>query len=218
VRIWKAVSGNDESKPTLHAKFNYYGGHKKYPIQGMMAKADGKAELYYDEIIFEKDAYTKKNRWVMKISLKSIQLDNFGINDKVTGQFFDGVSFFGFDFGGSTKNRTEPRLIIPFVDEDNILQTPEFTFQNDGFMVTDDTGKWAKEIYNTIISLNKSSPQRLTDDKISEISNHVELKFKENVEKTSKPKEQDPLNILKLRLSKGEITLEEFEKLKKAIE
>ncbi len=216
--IWGAVSGNNEIKPTLHANFNYYGGHKKYPIQGMMAKAGGKAELYYDEIIFKKDAYTEKNRWVMKISLQSIQLDNFGIKDKVTGQFFDGVSFFGFDFGGSTKNRTEPRLIIPFVDEDNILQTPEFTIQNDGFMVTDETGKWAKEIYNTVISLKKSSTQRLADDKISEISNRVEQKFKKNVEKTSKPKEQDPLNILKLRLAEGEITLEEFEKLKKAIE
>jgi len=182
-------------KPNRVGKFTYYGGHQRFPIEGMMATAKGKVVLYDDAIFFYKEAHLEKNTWIMKIPLSSIQLESFGVHDKVTGQFIDGVTFFGFDFSGQSKNKTEPRLIISHVDENNVLQKPEFTIVDKGFFKYDDTAKWGRLIYDAVTPLKKSSPkvQVQNDD-------------------------DSPIEILKKRYARGELSKDEFENMKKDLE
>jgi len=44
----------------LKAEFTYYGGHIRFPIEGMMALVKGDAMLDENEIIFRKNAFWKK--------------------------------------------------------------------------------------------------------------------------------------------------------------
>ena len=62
---------------------------------------------------------------------------------------------------------------------------------DEGFLKYDDTGKWAKRIYDVVAPLQKS-------------------KVKEQVQNV----DDSPIGILKKRYAKGEISKDEFEQMK----
>ncbi len=171
--------------------FSYWGGHKEVQIKGFFKMINGEAVLHQDSIEFVK----QNGGMIMNIPLKSIQFENFGIDNKVTGQAVQGASLFGFDFGGTTQNITSARLIIPYIDHNGVLQKPEFEFGG----IIKKTGKWAEEIYKILLPLQNNSDS-------------VKNKIVENHD------DDEVIRILKIRYAKGEISKEEFHEIKKDLE
>ena len=170
--------------------FFYWGGHKQVQITGFFKMIRGEAVLYYDSIDFKKN----NGGLIMSIPLKSIQFENFGIENKITGQSILGGKF-GFVFAGNTQNITSARLLIPYIDRNGVLQKPEFEFGG----IIKKTAKWAEEIYTRILPLQ--------DNKTSSVK-----------EKSKIQDLEDPIQILKIRYAKGEISNEEFYEIKKDLE
>ena len=166
--------------------FFYWGGHKEVQITGFFKMIKGEATLYHDSIDFKKH----NSGTIISIPLKSVQFESFGIQNKITGQSFQGGKF-GFAFAGTTQNMTSARLVIPYIDRNGVLQKPEFEFGG----IIKKTGKWADEIYKRLLPLQNNS-------------NVVKNKTEVN-------QDDEPMRILKIRYAKGEITKEEFEEIKK---
>ncbi|MEK0360739.1 MAG: SHOCT domain-containing protein, partial [Nitrosopumilus sp.] len=89
---------------------------------------------------------------------------------------------------------TSARLLIPYIDRNAVLQKPEFEFGG----IIKKTAKWAEEIYRRLLPLQ--------DNKTSSVK-----------EKSKIQDLEDPIQILKIRYAKGEITKEEFEEIKKDV-
>jgi len=86
-------------------------------------------------------------------------------------------------------------IIVPYIDENGILQEPRFGASSIGGKVIREL---SAKLYELIVKAKKDT--------------FPSIKQKENT------KSEDPLQILKIRLVKGEITREEFEEMKKMLE
>lgn len=104
-----------------------------------------------------------------------------------------------FAFGGGVIHETgqRHRLLIPYVDENGIVQQPIFGVSSYGGK---DIRKWAETLY-----------EQLVEEKQQQSSSDI----KENIQTD---KDSDPIAVLKLRYAKGEITKKEYEEMRKTLE
>jgi hypothetical protein len=109
-----------------------------------------------------------------------------------------GVSSGNIAFGGGAIHETgqRHRLLIPYVDENGIVQQPVFGVSSYGGK---DIRKSAKKLYEQLVEVKK---------RLSQVA----------IEKVRTDKDNDPITVLKLRFAKGEITKEEYENMRKIIE
>ena len=102
-------------------------------------------------------------------------------------------------FGGGVIHETgqRHRLLIPYVDENGIVQQPVFGVSSYGGK---DIRKWAETLYEQLVEEKQQQSLRMLSENIQT------------------DKDSDPIAVLKLRYAKGEITKEEYEEMRKTIE
>ena len=110
-----------------------------------------------------------------------------------------GISSDNIAFGGGAIHETgqRHRLVVPYVDENGIIQQPVFG-------ISSYKGKeiriWAEELYKQLVE-EKHRWSQVIDEKIQTDDDN-----------------DDPIAILKLRFAKGEISKKEYEEMRKMIE
>ena len=112
-----------------------------------------------------------------------------------------GVLTSNVSFGGGMIQEAgkKHRLLVPYIDENGILQEPEFGISSfKGKTIR----KWAAELYKLMVKRKQTM-----DEDLGIHGTHQDEKayFK-------------PIDILKVRLAKGEITRAEYEELRKVID
>jgi hypothetical protein len=85
-------------------------------------------------------------------------------------------------------------VTVPYIDENKIIQAPRFRIN---FPISSlKPEEWASRLYNAIVEARKNS--------IEQSSEILSL--------------DEPLQVLKLRLAKGEITKEQYDDLRKVLD
>lgn len=185
----------------------YYGGHKAYLAGGYFSKFQiGTIYLTDNYLIFSKGDKESSQRWEIIIPLSSVVIEKWGIEEEsrrkdiVGGATALGDS--GVAIGGGTMHDSGKahHVVVPYIDENGIPQEPRFGASSIGGKVIREL---SAKLYELIVKSNKNSLQT---------ANNKQQSF------TSKTKDDVPLQVLKMRLVKGEITKEDFEELKKMLE
>lgn len=184
----------------------YYGGHKAIVAGGFINKFEyGKMFLTDSHFIFIKDTDTQpQNNFHMIIPLQSVIADDLSLEEEARRQQISGIGGVigpGIGIGlGSGVMRSKGKahhIVIPYTDENGVFQQPRFGISSFG-------GKairiWSQKVYEQIIIVRNNFPSKV------------------QTIKTLKGEQQDPLTVLKLRLAKGEINEEAYERLKKLLE
>lgn len=163
--------------------------------------------------IFEKSDKYPLKRWKIVIPLRNVVTDKFAVEERSRRKQISGGSIavgggVGFGTGFIEESGKEHRLVIAYRDEYGIFQAPRFGVASFG-------GKkireWAKMLYEAIAiqSLYSKAEEVVRNRAQKEKSAHSESLAHSNIE---------PLQVLKLRLAKGEITAQEYEELRKLLE
>ena len=92
------------------------------------------------------------------------------------------------------------RLLIPYVDENGIVQQPVQPVFGVSSYKGKDIRKWAETLYKQLV---EEKQRQLSSD------------FNKSIQTD---KGIDPISVLKLRYAKGEITIKEYEEMRKTIE
>jgi hypothetical protein len=175
----------------------YYGGHKVHLAGGVFSDYEfGKMYLTDIYLIFAKENKDISKRWEIIIPLSSVVMEQWDVKGEsrrkqiVAGGASSGNIAMG---GGVIHERGQRhRLSIPYVDVNGIVQQPVFGVSS---FRGKDIRKWAEKLYELLV---KPRP-----------------KLSQNIEPSET---KNPLDILKLRFAKGEISENEFKKMRKIIE
>jgi uncharacterized membrane protein len=91
---------------------------------------------------------------------------------------------------------------VPYIDENGIPQEPRFGVVSlSGRAIKE----WAAKLYEVVVEVKN---QQKTSEEVTE----------DSIKHDTKVNNIDPIQVLKVRLAKGEITKEEFEELRKMLE
>jgi len=182
----------------------YHGGHKAFLAGGVFADRE-RGQMYLTErflIFCRRDC-------IIKVPLDRVLITGWTVTEDsrrrtISGAVFGGAGpgLLGPTFGGMyggvlQESGKKHQIVLPYIDENGIPQEPRFAVWSITGKVTKE---WAKAIYERIVEIKKSNAD-----------------FNDEKQKMA-PSEDDPIKILKIRLAKGEITLEEYERMKKILE
>lgn len=196
--------GDMIGKVLLVSSATYYGGHKAYLAGGAFSDSQlGKLYLTDHYVIFVKADNDPSKRWEIIIPLISVNIEQWGIEEKARLKHITGVGG-GFGDGGGIgtglihETGKEHHLIIAYTDENRIPQQPRFGLvaTNEGTPIR----QWAESVYRAVVSSKKDT--------------NVSGSIANSDGKTN----EDPLHILKIRFVKGEITKEEYDEMRKVVE
>lgn len=175
----------------------YFGGHKVH-LAGVILSDYESGKMYLTDVylIFAKGNNDVSNRWEIIIPLSSVVMEQWDVKGESRRKHIiaGGASSGNIAIGGGVihERGQRHRLSIPYVDENGIVQRPVFGVSSFGGK---DIRKWAEKIYELLV---KPRPW---------LSPNIE------------PDEMErPLDILKLRFAKGEISKDQFEEMRKIIE
>jgi len=144
----------------------------------------------------------ESKKWKITIPLEKVIIEDWKVDEKIRRKsMVGGGAGFGLFGGGGVIHDTGKAhdIVIPYVDENGITQAPRFgivSFSGNAIR------EWAKIIYDQLVMVNK---EKQTQKNIPSGN-------------TDEKPQEDPIRILKIRLAKGEITKEEFDDLKSALE
>lgn len=180
----------------------YHGGHKLHLAGGKFGDHElGKLILTNDYFIFMKNQKDPNKTWEIIIPLQAINVDHWHVSEESRRQNISmgGIEGDGLMGGVGTINESgkRHRIVIPYVDENGILNSPVFGVSS---MSGQAIKELATSLYGLIINLKKNSIKNVVSKEQS--NNHP----------------SDPITILKLRFAKGEINKQEFEEMKKILE
>ena len=182
----------------------YYGGHKLHLAGGKFGDFEsGKMYLTNTHFIINKINTDQQKAWEIIIPLNSIDLDKWQISEESRRKniIMGGASTDNTMFASGTINESgkRHRIIIPYVDENDINQSPVFGISSlSGNAIRD----WVTNLYQAVINNKQMLKESIADDPVIKKENDL----------------TDPLTIAKLRFAKCEITKEEFQEMKKLLE
>lgn len=183
----------------------YYGGHKAFLGGGYFTKFQSGTIFLTDlYLIFLKGGKEPTDCWEIVIPLNSVIIDKWTIEEESRRKHITGggvaLGESGAAIGGGAIHDAGKahHILIPYVDENGIPQEPRFGISSLGGKAI---REWSSKIYELIVQAKKINAQRPS------MEPHA-------VSKTT----DDPMHILKMRLVKGEISLADYEKLRKLLE
>ncbi len=194
----------------------YYGGHKAHLAGGFVQDSiAGELILTNRNLTFItyrqyfkpfKGVITEED-WRMVIPLKNILVEKWTVEENSRRKTFSGGNIplaFGISHmsGKIEESGKTHNLVIPYIDSNGIEQEPRFGVKS---FTGKAIKKWAETFYNIVAEIHKYENQK---------------KIEENNQKSTEEngKEDEPMKILKIRFAKGEITKEEYDEMKKALE
>ena len=185
----------------------YYGGHKSYLAGGLLSDYEmGQIFLSETYLIFLKKHNDFTKRIEIIIPLNSVIIQGWSVQENIRrkeivggggGLLGQGI---GSGVGGGFIHDTgkSHRLVIPYIDENGIPQEPRFGISSLG-------GKkireWSAKVYELVVKNKKENPQTKLEP--------------ETPKQRPQSNPDDPIQILKLRYAKGEISKDEFEQMRK---
>jgi hypothetical protein len=185
----------------------YHGGHKVHLAGGTFGEHEsGKMYLTDKYLIFAKGDRNPDKRWEIEIPINSIVLEQWSVRSESRRQHIVGggtavTNSVGFGGGVIQEAGKKHRLVVPYIDENGILQEPIFGISSyKGKTIR----RWAAELYKLMVKRKQSMDENLGND---DIQANSELSVSQ----------ANPLDILKVRLAKGEITKTEYEELRKMV-
>jgi len=199
----------------------YYGGHKAYLAGGTFSDAqNGRLFLTEKYLVFIKDSFRESKRWRIEIPLDKVIVEDWKIDEKTRRKTMAGGGIgFGLFGGAGTIHDTGKAhdIVVPYVDENGITQAPRFGVAS---IFGGGIKKWAEALYQILAEIQKEKARKEAIPANPARTSLAPLGTKATENKIPKKSthDQDPLDIIKLRLAKGEISKEEFEKLRKMIE
>lgn len=182
----------------------YHGGHKVHLAGGTFgAFESGKMYLTDEYLIFAKGNKNPFKRWEIEIPINSIVLEQWGVRAESRRKHIVGGSTAvtsNVAFGGGVIQEAgkKHRLLVPYIDENGILQEPVFGISSFGGKAI---RKWAAELYELMVKRKQAMEVNL-GARNNQHTNKFDIK---------------PIDILKVRLAKGEITKKEYEELLKMV-
>jgi hypothetical protein len=153
----------------MEGKGEYHGGHKKYvPVY---SKGDT-CNFYLTKDYFVSSSIFG-SAYQIRIPLDTVQLPELGVTQEESkGYKFSGkgvggaiglpLSLVGFGhFGGIMREDGKRHVIVlPYIDENGILQEPRFTaYRVKDKPVDNATAEWAKVIYDRLVEIHKKKPK-----------------------------------------------------------
>lgn len=194
----------EEEKEERHKKIRegllftvvrYFGGHNEYAVEDQERGDGGELELTDKEAIFNRKSMFKGKRFTLvmpynKIELNGLRLAKVEVKKEEVGKAMYDIFWYGTTLGRGAKNKI--LLTIAYTDDDGILQKPSFDIWTFGH---GEKKKAFSLIYKKVKEHNKGKRKQVKE-----------------VQK------EDPLQALKLRYAKGEISRKEFLKMKKDLE
>lgn len=193
----------------IAANGQYFGGHKAFLAGGYSTKYElGNMQLREKYFIFLKRNKDNIKQIEIIIPLISVQVDRWRIDEESRrqsvsmGTLGTPTSFGAAAYsGGSIHDEGKAHhFVIPYIDENGILQEPRFGISSLGGKAI---REWSEKVYAQIVKVKRDTPKPVQEQtKSTEPTN----------------KSEEPLQVLKLRFAKGEISKEEFEEMKKMLE
>jgi hypothetical protein len=130
-------------------------------------------------------------------------VERWGIEEISRDGFSGGAGDIGIGSGMIYGSGRAHHILVPYVDENGIPQTPRFGLSSyKGVAIR----KLAAELYQQVVNEKRESAKFL-----SKADNNTKGL-------TSSPNSDDPLKILKIRFARGEITKEQYEEMQKMLE
>jgi hypothetical protein len=166
VKELKTVFGT----PIMEGKGRYYGGHKKFvPVYG---KGD-RSTFYLTKDYFVSSATFGSPKYQIRIPLDTVQLPELSITKeesqgyKFSGEAVGGAIGLPFSvlgvgtFGGILREADKKHtIVLPYIDENGILQEPRFdAYAVENKLVDNATAEWAKIIYDRLVEIHKKKPK-----------------------------------------------------------
>jgi hypothetical protein len=183
----------------------YHGGHKVHLAGGTFGEYEsGKMYLTNENLIFAKGNKDPTKRWEIVIPINSIVIEQWGVRAESRRKHIVGggtalTSNVALGGGVIQEAGKSHRLLVPYIDENGILQEPIFGISSyRGKSIR----RWAVEPYKLIVKRKKTMDKNLGIN-----DNH-------GINKSG----VKPIDILKVRLAKGEITKVEYEELRKIVD
>jgi hypothetical protein len=164
----------------------------------------GKMYLTDKYLIFAKGNKNPAERWEIEIPINSIVIEQWGVSAEsrrknIVGGSTAVTSNVSFGGGMIQEAGKKHRLLIPYIDENGILQEPVFgisSFKGKTIRI------WAAELYKLMVKRKQTM-----DENLGIYGSHQDEKVYVR-----------PLDILKVRLAKWEITKAEYEELRKMVD
>ena len=153
-------------------------------------------------LIFAKGNKDPAKRWEIMIPINSIVIEQWGVRAESRRKHIVGggtalTSNVAFGGGVIQEAGKSHRLSVPYIDENGILQEPIFGISSfRGKTIR----KWAAELYKLMVIRKRTMDKNL--------GTHDNHRTKSDVQ---------PIDILKVRLAKGEITKAEYKDLRKMV-
>ena len=183
----------------------YHGGHKVHLAGGTFGDYEsGKMYLTDKYLIFSKGHKNPAERWEIEIPINSIIIEQWGVKAEsrrknIVGGSTALTSNVAFGGGVIQDAGKKHRLLVPYIDENGILQEALFGISSyKGKAIR----RWAAELYKLMVKRKQTMDENLEIHE-SHDANIVDA---------------NPVDILKVRLAKGEITKSEYEELRKMVE
>src|SRR5919106_517914 len=203
----------------------YHGGHKAYLAGGMFSDFQtGSLVMSEKYLLFQTNDKNLENRWEIIIPIKDVIISGWGVQEVTRRKQVSG-------FGGSVdvnqdgqgdiamgggfihESGKAHRLVIPYIDQNGIPQEPRFGISSLGGKAI---REWSAKFYERVVETKRENGL--------DIQGRTELKSQEAAEGGAKGQatttgtSEDPIQILKIRLAKGEITKEQYEELRQVFE
>ena len=142
----------------------YHGGHKVHLAGGTFGDYEsGKMYLTDKYLIFAKGNKNPFKRWEIEIAINSIILEQWGVRAESRRKHIVGGSTAvtsNVAFGGGVIQEAgkKHRLLVPYIDENGILQEPIFGISSFGGKAI---RKWAAELYELMVKRKQSPHQQI---------------------------------------------------------
>jgi hypothetical protein len=142
----------------------YHGGHKVHLAGGTFGDYEsGKMYLTDEYLIFAKGNKNPAERWEIEIPINSIVTEQWGVRAESRRKNIVGGSTAvtsNVSFGGGIIQEAgkKHRLLVPYIDENGILQEPVFGISSfKGKTIR----KWAAELYNLMVKRKQTMDENL---------------------------------------------------------